>query len=104
MKVVLNEIDDFIEEVKLVAGEGETPVVRFLIDVSENNDNGYTVYFYASFITEDNLICELEINCGKDIMTGYTAGSDQGGEYADQLKASCKEVGVSVRPGRYCED
>jgi len=105
MKIVLNELEDFLDEIRVAVEEDETPVVRYLVDVSTENEGGYAVYLFMSFIVEDMIICELERDCGRDLklpaMPHRDRGSIQAKEDIERLKGFCKELGVSVRPGRY---
>jgi hypothetical protein len=105
MKIVLNELDDFLDEVREVTDEGDAPVVRYLVDHSTDNEDGYAVHLFASFVCEEIAICELELFCGKDLrmpsLPHRDVGSLKAKESIEIIKGFCKDIGVKVRPGRY---
>lgn len=105
MKIVLNQLEDFLDEVKEAADAGDTPVVRYLIDVSTENEGGYAVYLFVSFVCEEMAICELELFCGKDLkmpsLPHRDVGSNEANKCIQQVKDFCGEIGIKVRPGRY---
>jgi hypothetical protein len=61
MKIIFNGLDEFVEEVRDSLDEGGTPCVRYLIDVDDAYDAGRLVLLLASYVAEDQLICELEL-------------------------------------------
>jgi hypothetical protein len=105
MKIVLNDLEDFLEEIKVVVEEDDTPVVRYLVDVSAENEGGHEVYLFMSFVIEGVYICELEKMCGRDLkmptLPHRDRGSLQAKEDIARLREFCEELKVSVRPGRY---
>lgn len=103
MKIILNELEAFIDEIKDSVGEGDTPCVRYLIDVDDAYDAGRLVLFLASYVAEDQLICELELPCGKDINERYKQGSEAAEAVRDELESSLKEMGLKLKKGRYEE-
>lgn len=103
MKIILNAIDDFIEEVKDSVDEGGTPVVRYLIDVDDAYDAGRLVLLLASYVAEDQLIVELELPCGKDINERYKNGTEKAESARDELKGRLEEMGLKLKKGRYEE-
>lgn len=103
MKIILNAIDDFVEEVKGSVDEGDTPVVRYLIDVDDAYDDGHLVLFLASYVAEDQLIIELELPCGKDINARYSDGTKRAESARDELQGRLEEMGLKLKKGRYEE-
>lgn len=103
MKIILNELEAFVEEVKDSVDEGATPCVRYLIDVDDAYDAGRLVLFLASYVAEDQLICELELPCGKDINERYKQGTEEAESTRDNLEAALKELGLKLKKGRYEE-
>jgi len=105
MKIVLNELEDFLDEIRVAVEEDETPVVRYLVDVSTENEGGYEVCLFISFVIEGIYVCELEKTCGRDLkmptLPHRDHGSLQAKEDIGKLKEFCGKLGVSVRPGRY---
>ena len=103
MKIILNALDDFVEEVKDSVDEGGTPCVRYLIDVDDAYDAGRLVLFLASYVAEDQLIVELELPCGKDINARYADGTKKAESARDDLEARLREMGLKLKKGRYEE-
>lgn len=103
MKIILNELDAFVDEVKESLDEGGTPCIRYLIDVDDAYDAGRLVLFLASYVAEDQLICELELPCGKDINANYNDGSKKAESTRDELETALKGMGLKLRKGRYEE-
>lgn len=100
----MNNLDDFIDEVKFVSDDEFKPLVRYSTEVGTESDNGFDVYFFAGFCTEDDAICETEVYCGKNLNAKYIEGSRKADELVGQIKEACNAIGVSVRPGRYEAD
>jgi hypothetical protein len=103
MRIVFNDIDDFVSEIEAVSDE-DKPVVRYLVDVSAENNDGHEVYLFCTFITDDGLICELALFCGRDMQLpnkSYDMGTIAAKSEVEKLKEKCTEFGISVRPGRY---
>jgi len=103
MRIAFNTIDDFIEEVQDSVDEGATPVVRCLTDVDDANDDGYRVTFLASYVAEDQLICDLELPCGKNLNAQYQMGSEQAEKSRDELRERLYKMGLKLKKGRYEE-
>lgn len=103
MKIILNELEAFVGEVKESLGEGATPCVRYLIDVDDAYDNGRLVLFLASYVAEEQLICELELPCGKDINEKYNTGTQTAEAARDELQAALEKIGLKLKKGRYEE-
>ena len=103
MKIILNAINDFVEEVKDSVDEGGAPVVRYLIDVDDAYDSGRLVLFLASYVAEDQLIVELELPCGKDINTRYADGTKKAESVRDELRIELGKIGLKLKKGRYEE-
>jgi hypothetical protein len=102
MKVIINDLEDFIDELKFVSEEGDRPLVRCMIYVSPEPDGNseFPVSLLASFLSDDGLICEMDVLCGKDINDRYMGGTDAAKELRETLNAACADIGVNVRPGR----
>jgi len=103
MKIILNVLDDFVEEIKDSVEQGSEPVVRYLVDIDDAYDDGRLVLFLASYLAEDQLICELELPCGKNLNERYKQGSDNAEESRAKLESELKEMGLKLKKGRYEE-
>tara|TARA_R110000824_G_scaffold172833_3_gene350811 strand:+ start:8458 stop:8769 length:312 start_codon:yes stop_codon:yes gene_type:complete len=103
MRIILNALNDFVEEVRDSVDQGSTPCVRFLIDVDDAYDSGRLVLFLASYVAEDQLICELELPCGKDINEKYKDGTAAAVMVRDKLENHLKDLGLKLKKGRYEE-
>tara|TARA_R110002096_G_scaffold66682_6_gene162280 strand:+ start:634 stop:948 length:315 start_codon:yes stop_codon:yes gene_type:complete len=101
MKVILSSINEFVDELKFLYEDEEKPLVRCTTFVSDDSDDGFAVFLYASFIIDDGTVCELELFCGKNLNQRYQIGSDKAVELTSELKNKCSEIGVTVRPGRF---
>jgi hypothetical protein len=102
MKVAVNSLEDFFEEVKFVSEDGDKPLVRCMIHVDQENDgDGFPVYLFASYVSDDGLVCEMQLRCGWDINDRYADGTEKAKLLRSELKEACKGIGVVVRPGRY---
>jgi hypothetical protein len=104
MKVVLSSVEELVQELEFLYEEGERPLVRATTFISDDSDDGFAVFFYASFMIDEGTVCEAEIFCGKNLNSRYQLGSDKAKEYDAELKQQCEKIGIKVRPGRYEAD
>ena len=100
MKITFNNIEDLLSELDEVREESD-PLVRYMTDVSEVSDDGFSVYFIAGFVIEGDVHCEAQVYCGKNINDRYLVGSDEAKKCEALLKDRCDSIGVRTRPGRY---
>lgn len=109
MKITFNSVDDFIGEIQEAVDCELTPVVRYFVNASSSNDgDGYEVYLYVTFISDDGLVCELELFCGRDMNLPnnpkFDLGTIASEEHVSRIKRYCKEAGVPFKSGRYEQD